>query len=105
MKQKEQKYREANRRIQRAVKKAKEDRIGAQCEEIETCMNKSNSKTAYQLVKGLTSEKQSRSLTIQDRSGNKKFSADGQNIAQNCTTIRVVVTMQFWAQLFKASLA
>ena len=33
-------YREANRRIQRAVKKAKEDWIGAQCEEIETCLNK-----------------------------------------------------------------
>ena len=32
-------YREANRRIQKAVKKAKEDWIGAQCEEIETCLN------------------------------------------------------------------
>ena len=29
-------YREANRRVQKAVKKAKEDWIGAQCEEIET---------------------------------------------------------------------
>ena len=33
-------YREANRRIQKAVKKEKEDWIGAQCEEIETCLNK-----------------------------------------------------------------
>ena len=33
-------YREANRRTQKAVKKAKEDWIGAQCEEIETCLNK-----------------------------------------------------------------
>ena len=33
-------YREANRRVQKAVKKAKEDWIGAQCEEIETCLNK-----------------------------------------------------------------
>ena len=40
-------YREANRRIQKAVKKAKEDWIGAQCEEIETCLNKNNSKRAY----------------------------------------------------------
>ena len=32
--------REANRRIQKAVKKAKEDWIGAQFEEIETCLNK-----------------------------------------------------------------
>ena len=29
-------YREANRRVKKAVKKAKEDWIGAQCEEIET---------------------------------------------------------------------
>ena len=62
-------YREANRRIQKAVKKAKEDWIGAQCEEIETCLNKKNSKRAYQLVKDLTSEKQGRSSTIQDKSG------------------------------------
>ena len=60
-------YREANSRIQKAVKKAK-DWIGAQCEEIETCMNKNNSKRAYQLVKDLT-EKQGRSSAIQDKSG------------------------------------
>ena len=70
MKQKEQKeYREANRRIQKAAKKAKEDWIGAQCEEIENCLNKNSSKRAYQLVKDLTSEKQGRSSTIQDKSG------------------------------------
>ena len=62
-------YREANRRVQKAAKKAKEDWIGAQCEEIETCLNKNNSKRAYQLVKDLTSEKQGRSSTIQDKSG------------------------------------
>ena len=36
-------YREASKRIQKAMKKAKEDWIGAQCEEIETCLNKNNS--------------------------------------------------------------
>ena len=51
------------------MKKAKEDWIGAQCEEIETCLNKTNSWRAYQLVKNLTSEKQGRSSTIQDKSG------------------------------------
>ena len=56
-------YREANRRIHKAVKKAKEDWIGAQSEEIETCLNKNNSKRAYQLVKDITSEKQGRSST------------------------------------------
>ena len=45
-----------------------EDWIGAQCEEIETCLNRNNSKRAYQLVKDLTSEKQGRSSTIQDKS-------------------------------------
>ena len=69
-------YREANRRIQNAVKKAKEDWIGAQCEEIETCLNKNNRKRAYQLVKDLafalprmTYREQGRSSTIQDKSG------------------------------------
>ena len=54
-------YREANRQIHKAVKKAKEDWIDAHCEKIETCLNKNNSKKAYQLVKDLTSEKQVRS--------------------------------------------
>ena len=62
-------YKEANRRIQKAVKKAKEDWIGAECEEIETCLNEINSKRAYQLVNDLTSEKQGRSSPIQDKSG------------------------------------
>ena len=61
-------YREANKRIQKAVKKAKDDWIGARCEEIETLLNKNNSKRTYQLVKDLTSEKQGRSSTVQDRS-------------------------------------
>ena len=94
-------YREANRRVQKAGKKAKEDWIGAQCEEIETCLNKNNSKRAYQLVKGLTSEKQGRSSISKTSLGNvllkkKRFSADGQNIAQNCTTMRVVETKLYW---------
>ena len=40
-------YREANRRIQKAMKKAKEDWIGAQCEEIETCLNKNKNKKNF----------------------------------------------------------
>ena len=69
MKQKEQNNKEANKMIQKAVKKAKEDWIGTQCSEIETCLNKNNSNRAYQLEKDLTSEKQGRSSTIQRRSG------------------------------------
>ena len=62
-------YREANKKIQKAVKKQKKDWIDTQCEEIETCLNKNKSNRAYQLEKDLTSEKQGRSSTIQDRSG------------------------------------
>ena len=69
MKQKEQRNTVKQTRIQKSVKKAKEDWIDAQCEVNETCLNKSNSKKAYQMVKDLTSEKQGRSSTIQNRSG------------------------------------
>ena len=69
MKQKEQNNMEANKRIQKVVKKAKEDWIGTQCTEIETCQNKNNSNRAYQLEEDLTSEKQGRSSTVQGRSG------------------------------------
>ena len=48
-------YRKENRRIQKALKEAKEDWRGAQCEEIETCLNKNNSKREYQLEKDLLS--------------------------------------------------
>ena len=43
-------------RIQKAVKKAKDDWIGAQCEEFETSPNKNKSKRACQLVKDLMRE-------------------------------------------------
>ena len=95
-------YREANRRIEKAVKKAKKDWIGAQCEEIETYLNKNNSKRAYKLVKDLTSEKLNVGLQPSKTSlGNfllkkMRLSADGQNIAQNCISMRVVQTTQYW---------
>ena len=60
---------EANKRTQKLVRKAKDDRIGSQCEEIETCLNKNNSKRVYQLVKDLASEEQGTSSNSQDRSG------------------------------------
>ena len=66
------KYRKANKRVQKALKKAKEDWIDTHCMEIDACRNKTKiSKKAYQLVKDLTSEKQGRSttITIQDKSG------------------------------------
>ena len=94
-------YREANRRVQKAVKKAKEDWIGAQCEEIGTCLNKNNSKRAYQLVKNLTSEKQGRSSTIQDKSGiclteEKEILSRWTEYCSELLTMRVVETMLYW---------
>ena len=61
--------------IQKAVKKAKEDWIGAHCKEIKTCLNKNNSKRAYQLVKDLASG------LGNVLPKNMRFSAHGQNIA------------------------
>ena len=65
------------------MKKANEDWIGAQCEEIETCLNKTFGKRAFKLVKNLSSEKQGRSSTIQDRSG--KCLTEKQNILSRWT--------------------
>ena len=48
---------------------AKETLIQGQCQEVEACLRKNNSKKAYQLVKDLTTEKQGKSTTIQDKSG------------------------------------
>ena len=83
------------------MKKAKKDWIGAQCEEFETCLIRTNNKGVYQMAKDLTSEKQvdpqlSRIGLGNALQKNKRFSADGQTIAQNCTTMRVVVSAQLW---------
>ena len=51
------------------MKKAKENWIGEQCSEIEENLRKNNSKRAYQLVKDLTTVKQGKTTTVQDRSG------------------------------------
>ena len=62
-------YREIKRKIRTEMKMAKETWIQGQCHEMEACLRKNNSKNAYQLVKGLTTEKQGKSTTIQDKSG------------------------------------
>ena len=59
-----------NNNIKGCTKKAKENWIGEQCSEIEENLRKNNSKRAYQLVKGLTTVKQGKTTTVQDRSGN-----------------------------------
>ena len=62
-------YREIKRKIRTEMKMAKETWIQGQCQEEEVCLRKSNSKNAYKLVKDLTTEKQGKSTTIQDKSG------------------------------------
>ena len=50
MKKKERKNTEKLTGVQKGLKKAKEDWIDTQCKEIDACLNKNNSKKAYQLV-------------------------------------------------------
>ena len=49
--------------------KAKGNWIGKQCGEIKENLRKNNGKRAYQLVKDLTTVKQRKASTVQDRSG------------------------------------
>ena len=60
-------YRVIKRKIRTEMKVAKETWIQGQCQEVEACLRKNNSKKAYQLVKDLTTEKQGKSTTIQDK--------------------------------------
>ena len=64
-----EKYKEVNNNIKRCTEKAKEYWIGEQCSEIEENLRKNNSKRAYQLMKDLTTVKQGKATTVQDRSG------------------------------------
>ena len=63
-----EKYKEVNNNIKRCLKKAKENWIGEQCSEIAENLRKNNSMRAYQLVKDLTTVKQGKAITVQDRS-------------------------------------
>ena len=64
-----EKYKEVNNNMKRCMKKAKENWRGEQCSEIAENLRKNNSKRAYQLVKDLTTVKQGKATTVQDRSG------------------------------------
>ena len=66
-----EKYKKMSNSIKRCMKKAKENWIGEQCSEIEENLRKNNSKRAYELVKDLTTVKQGKATTIQDRSGKR----------------------------------
>ena len=91
-------YRKGNKRVQKALKKAKEDWLDTRSKEIDACLYKNNSKKAYQLVKDITSEKQGRSTTICDQSG--KCLIKEQEIlsrwTEYCSELYNYVTIHFW---------
>ena len=53
------------------MKKSKENWIGEQCNETEENLRKNYSKRIYQLMKDLTTVKQGKATTVQDRSGKR----------------------------------
>ena len=61
-------YRAVYQEIKKGMKKAKENWIGEQCQNIDDCL-KNNSKKAYKLLQDLTGTKQERTTTIQDKGG------------------------------------
>ena len=62
-------YRAVNQEIKKGMKKAKENWIGEQCQNIDDCLKKNNSKKAYKLVQDLTGTKQERTTTMQYKGG------------------------------------
>ena len=62
-------YRAVNQEINKGMNKAKETWTGEQCQNIDDCLKKNNSKKAYKLVQDLIGTKQERTTTIQDKGG------------------------------------
>ena len=60
-------YKAVNQQIKQGMVKARE--IEERCQEIDDSLRKNNNKKAYQLAKDLTSSKQGRTTTIQDKNG------------------------------------
>ena len=58
-----------NKNVKRCMKKAKENWVEEQCSTTEENLRKNNSKRAYQLLKDLTTVKQGKATTVQERSG------------------------------------
>ena len=76
-------YRKINNTIKKNMKKAKENWIEEQCQMIEENLKNNNSKKAYQMVKDLTSTKQGRTTTIEDK--DKKCLTEEQEILKRWT--------------------
>ena len=76
-------YKAVNQQIKKGMVKARETWIEERCQEIDDSLGKNNSKKAYQLVKDLTSSKQGRSTTIQDK--NRKCLTEDKDILNRWT--------------------
>ena len=63
------KYRIANNNIRKAMKKAKEEWIERQCDDIEESFSTGNTKKAYDTLKSLTKTQQPKSSVIEDSNG------------------------------------
>ena len=79
------------------MKMTKETWIQGQCQEVEACLRKNNSKKAYQLVKDLITEKRINLQPYKTSRGSvsqrkMKSLTDGQSIAQTFTTMRLMGT-------------
>ena len=64
-------YKAVNQQIKKGMVKARETWIEERCQEIDDSLGKNNNKKAYHLVKDLTSSKQGRTTTIQDKNGKR----------------------------------
>ena len=60
-----------NQQIKKGMVKARETWIEERCQEIDDSLGKNNNKKAYQLVKDMTSSKQGRTTSIQDKNGKR----------------------------------
>jgi len=63
------KYRSANIMVRRELNKSKEAWIMKQCETIEACVKRNNTKKAYQILKRLTNTRQTTASIINERNG------------------------------------
>ena len=72
-----------NQHIKKSMVKARKSWIEERCQETDDSLGKNNSKKAYQLVKDLTSSKQGRTTTIQDKNG--KCLTEDKNILNRWT--------------------
>ena len=64
-----EKYRQADKDVKMSMRRAKEEWIANQCNEIEDNLSRNNTKKAYNITKELTSNKQNRPSSIQDKNG------------------------------------